>query len=125
MSLVLTYSHSFLLLLSPPLLSLVNIFKEDSNIVHFSNPKVQANISANTFVVTGTSENKKMEELLPGILQHMGSLDGQNLKQMTDRLQKMGGGKGIPGLDQLLQAATAGAAGDDEDDLPDLQEGTF
>jgi nascent polypeptide-associated complex subunit beta len=103
---------------------LVNIFKDDSNIVHFSNPKVQANISANTFVVTGTSENKKMEELLPGILQHMGSLDGQNLKQMTERLQKMGAGKGIPGLDQLLQAA-GGAAAAEDDDLPDLQEGTF
>ena len=103
---------------------LVNIFKDDSNIVHFSNPKVQANISANTFVVTGTSVNKKMEELLPGILQHMGSLDGQNLKQMTERLQKMGAGKGIPGLDQLLQAA-GGAAAAEDDDLPDLQEGTF
>jgi nascent polypeptide-associated complex subunit beta len=107
-----------------PLTFPVNIFKDDSNIVHFSNPKVQANISANTFVVTGTSENKKMEELLPGILQHMGSLDGQNLKQMTERLQKMGAGKGIPGLDQLLQAA-GGAAAAEDDDLPDLQEGTF
>ena len=98
----------------------MNIFKEDTNIIHFSNPKVQACISANTFVVSGSSENKKMEELLPGILQHMGPLDGDNLKQMTERLAKSAGGKSIPGMEQLLKAAGAATA-EDDDDLPDLQ----
>jgi hypothetical protein len=45
----------------------VNIFKDD-DVIHFTNPKVQASIAANTYVISGPSQTKKLQELLPGIL---------------------------------------------------------
>merc|ERR1719471_2378117 len=46
----------------------VNMFTESGSVIHFSSPKVQASVSANTYVIAGHSENKKLEELLPGII---------------------------------------------------------
>merc|ERR1712070_553861 len=37
----------------------VNIFKDD-DVVHFTNPKVQASIAANTYVVSGPSQTKRL-----------------------------------------------------------------
>jgi nascent polypeptide-associated complex subunit beta len=42
----------------------VNIFKDDT-VVHFTNPEVQASIAANTYVISGSAENKKLQDLLP------------------------------------------------------------
>merc|ERR1719453_2604212 len=39
----------------------VNMFKEDGSVLHFSAPKVQASVSANTYVVTGHGEQKRLE----------------------------------------------------------------
>jgi nascent polypeptide-associated complex subunit beta len=36
----------------------VNMFKADGNIIHFRNPRVQASIAANTYVVSGAAETK-------------------------------------------------------------------
>ena len=36
--------------------------------IHFSNPKVQASIAANTYVISGHAETKRLQDLLPGIL---------------------------------------------------------
>merc|ERR1711970_44901 len=44
----------------------VNIFK-DETVIHFTNPKVQASIAANTYVVSGPSQTKKLQDLLPNI----------------------------------------------------------
>jgi nascent polypeptide-associated complex subunit beta len=44
----------------------VNLFKEDGGIIHFKNPQVQASIGANTYVISGNAENKKLQDLLPG-----------------------------------------------------------
>uniref|UniRef100_A0A0C9RV49 Nascent polypeptide-associated complex subunit beta n=1 Tax=Wollemia nobilis TaxID=56998 RepID=A0A0C9RV49_9CONI len=41
-----------------PAIEEVNIFKDDY-VIHFVNPKVQASIGANTWVVSGTSQTKK------------------------------------------------------------------
>merc|ERR1719201_1651922 len=46
----------------------VNMFKEDGSVIHFNAPKVQAAVQANTFVVSGNGEQKRLEELLPGII---------------------------------------------------------
>jgi len=50
----------------------VNMFKEDGNVIHFSAPKVQASIAANTYVISGHAENKQLQELLPGIINQLG-----------------------------------------------------
>ena len=39
--------------------SQVNMIKEDGQVIHFNNPKVQASLAANTFAVTGHAENKR------------------------------------------------------------------
>ncbi len=41
-----------------PAIEEVNLFKEDGGVIHFVNPKVQASIAANTYVVSGNAETK-------------------------------------------------------------------
>jgi len=85
----------------------VNLFKDDGYVIHFSNPKVQASIPANTYVVSGTAENKNLQELLPGIVNQLGR---ENLGDLQKIYQSMSSQGGAP------------AGGDDEDDVPDLVE---
>lgn len=89
----------------------VNIFKDDS-IIHFTSPKVQASIAANTYVVSGPSQTKSwnpsdMQDLFPGLMAQMGPDNYALLKQM----------------EQQLAAGGAGLGGEeDDDDVPDLVE---
>ena len=41
------------------------MIKDDGTVMHFNNPKVQASLAANTFAVTGHTENKRKFTLLP------------------------------------------------------------
>ena len=75
----------------------VNIFKDDV-VTHFTNPKVQASIAANTYVVSGPSQTKKLQDLLPGIINQLGPDNLANLKKIAAQYQ----------------------AGADVDDVPDL-----
>lgn len=38
----------------------VNMIKDDGEVIHFNNPKVQASLSSNTFAVIGHAEIKRM-----------------------------------------------------------------
>lgn len=93
----------------------VNLFKEDGKVIHFVNPKVQASIAANTYIISGVSETKPLQELLPSIVSQLGM---DNLSQLQSMAQAAGAGAG-----GVEAAATAG--GDDDDDVPDLVEGNF
>jgi len=46
----------------------VNLFKEDGSVIHFANPRFQVAGGANMYVVSGKAENKKIQDILPGIL---------------------------------------------------------
>merc|ERR1712070_619742 len=85
----------------------VNIFKGD-DVIHFLNPKVQASIAANTYVVSGPSQTKKLQELLPSIINQLGPDNLANLKKIAEQYQG---------------EAAATADDDDDDDVPDLVEG--
>lgn len=37
----------------------VNMIRDDGTVLHFSNPKVQASLTANTFAITGSCESKR------------------------------------------------------------------
>ena len=93
-----------------PAIEEVNLFKDDGNVIHFRNPKVQASIQSNTYVVSGANETKSLQDLLPGIINQLGP---DNLKHMQQ-------------IAESAQAASAGNAGDDDDsdddDVPDLVE---
>jgi len=91
-----------------PAIEEVNLFKDDGNIIHFANPKVQASIAANTYVVSGACETKKMQDLLPGIISQLGPDNLEHLKKVYASFAAKG-------------AAGAGAAaGADADAVPDL-----
>jgi|Transcript_5146 nascent polypeptide-associated complex subunit beta len=91
----------------------VNLFKEDGKVIHFVNPKVQASIGANTYIISGPSETKPLQELLPSIVSQLGM---DNLSQLQSIAQQAQASGAVP---------TAEAADDDEDDVPDLVEGNF
>jgi len=42
-----------------PAIDEVNLFKDDGTVVHFTKPKVQAEITSNTYVISGHCETKK------------------------------------------------------------------
>ena len=83
-----------------------------------SPPAVQASIQANTYVISGPSQTKKLQELLPGILNQMGPDSLNHLKKMMAQLGGPGGMAGMGGFG----GAGAAADDDDDDDVPDLVE---
>lgn len=96
----------------------VNMIKEDGQVLHFNNPKVQASLAANTFAVTGHAENKQITEMLPGILNQLGAESLSNLKKLATNVTGGGG-------DSLFSGEPKPAAGDideEDDEVPDLVE---
>lgn len=87
----------------------VNIFKDDS-VIHFTNPKVQASMQANTYVVSGPSQTKSIQEMLPSLISQMGG--GASPADMKKIMEQLAAGK-----------AAAAAGGDD--DVPELEGGNF
>merc|ERR1711988_14356 len=87
----------------------VNMFKEDGSVIHFSAPKVQASIAANTYVISGHAENKQLQELLPGIINQLGPDNLMNLKRIAESYN-------------AGAAASGGAAVGGDDDVPDIDE---
>jgi nascent polypeptide-associated complex subunit beta len=95
-----------------PSIEEVNLFHKDGHVIHFNNPKVQASIAANTYVVSGTAEQKKLEDLLPGIITQLGPDNLNDLKKIYQSFTQSA-------------KAGAGAGGKDEDDVPDLVDTNF
>merc|ERR1712146_429940 len=91
-----------------PAIEEVNLFKDNGTVIHFSNPKVQASIAANTYVVSGHAETKKLQDLLPGIINQLGPDNLANLKKIAESYQ--------PGGPPPPNAADE----DDDEDVPDL-----
>jgi nascent polypeptide-associated complex subunit beta len=75
----------------------VNIIKEDS-IINFLNPKVQASIAANTYVVSGASQTKKLQDMLPGIINQLGPDSLNSLRKLAEQYQ---GGMDVEGDDEV------------------------
>jgi len=92
-----------------PAIEEVNLFRKgDDTVIHFNQPRVQASIAANTYVVSGNCETKKVMEMIPNILPQLGPDNLENLKDMANQIQK-------------LQNEAAGGV-DDDDEVPDLVE---
>ena len=87
-----------------PSIEEVNLFKDDGTVVHIMNPKVQASIPANTYVVSGSAETKRLQELLPGIISQIGPDNLSNLKKIAETFS------GTPDAPDNA----------DDDDVPDL-----
>ena len=115
----------------------VNIFKKDGNVIHISTPKsntfnkysivfdqfseiqcllftVQASIPSNTYVISGSTETKKIEELLPGILSQCGE---ESMDYLRAYAESSGATK------QYAQAVDNSIPEEDDDeDMPELVE---
>jgi nascent polypeptide-associated complex subunit beta len=89
----------------------VNMIKDDGQVIHFNNPKVQASLSANTFAITGHAELKQIAEMLPGILNQLGIESLSSLKKLASAVV------GVPDHNQQTSAN-----GDEDDDVPELVE---
>ncbi|KAG1047968.1 hypothetical protein G6F43_009611 [Rhizopus delemar] len=87
----------------------VNMFKEDGKVIHFSNPRVQAAANANTFAIHGRSTEKELAELIPSILNQLGPDSMAALKKLAESFKQ-------------AQGEGAAAAGEDDDEIPDLVE---
>merc|ERR1712205_48210 len=91
---------------SIPAIEEVNLFMDSGEVVHFTNPKVQASIAANTYVIIGVAETKKLQDLFPGILNQVD-------KSVLPSLKKIAESYSPDGDDD---------DGSDDDEIPDLVE---
>ncbi|RWS31498.1 transcription factor BTF3 4-like protein [Leptotrombidium deliense] len=87
----------------------VNMIKDDGTVIHFNNPKVQASLAANTFAITGHAENKRITDMVPGILSQLRAENFTHLKQLANATNA-----GIGDLNNAVGEE------DEEDDVPDL-----
>lgn len=88
----------------------VNMIKEDGQVIHFNNPKVQASLAANTFAITGHAETKQITEMLPGILNQLGAESLSNLKKLATTVSGEANKPTTENIDE------------EEDELPELVE---
>lgn len=86
----------------------VNIFKDDV-VIQFLNPKVQASIAVSTWVVSGSSQTKKLQDILPGIINQLGPDNLDNLRKLAEQFQKQ-----VPGGVAPAGATVAPEEDDDE-----------
>lgn|SRR5574337_330631 len=95
-----------------PAIEEVNIFKDDV-VIQFNNPKVQASIAANTWVVSGSPQTKKLQDILPGIINQLGPDNLDNLRKLAEQFKQQAPGAG----------GDAKNAQEEDDDVPELVEG--
>lgn len=96
----------------------VNMFREDGTVLHFSNPKVQASIASNTYAISGSSDDKRIDEIYPNGVPQPGGMSRAQMKQMQEMAKSMAaGGAGSP-----LPSTIEEVDEEDDDDLPDLVE---
>ncbi|KAM9458108.1 transcription factor BTF3 homolog 4-like isoform 1-T1 [Salvelinus alpinus] len=94
----------------------VNMIKDDSTVIHFNNPKVQASLSANTFAITGHAENKQLTEMLPGILSQLGADSFTSLRKLAEQFPRH------VLDDKSMSISKPGDIEEEDDDVPDLVE---
>ncbi|UJR28366.1 hypothetical protein I4U23_009609 [Adineta vaga] len=92
----------------------VNMFKDNGEVIHFANPKVQASLGSNTYAISGASDTKSLQEMLPTIMSQMGMGTDSGFGGETGR-RKFGARGDQSGNEQ------ASAEADDEE-VPDLVE---
>eukprot|EP01067_Filipodium_phascolosomae_P000717 Filipodium_phascolosomae@DN1529_c0_g1_i1.p1 len=100
----------------------VNIFAEDGTVIQFLNPKVQASIGANTYVVSGQCEKKQLENLLPDILQQLGQ---ENIEHLGRAAQLWNATEAtaanlLTEVDELPRVTPVKEDDNDDDDVPTL-----
>ena len=86
-----------------PAIEEVNMFCADGHVIHFKNPRLQASIPANVFVVSGHNEKKTLPELLPGIASQLGAENLMALKKIAEQAIAAQSGKGGDDVPDLVE----------------------
>ncbi|KAL0903717.1 hypothetical protein M5K25_028114 [Dendrobium thyrsiflorum] len=100
-----------------PAIEEVNIFKDDS-VIQFQNPKVQASIAANTWVISGSPQTKKLQDFLPALISQLGPDNLENIKKLAEQFQKHPRGGTSAAGGAILEE-------EDDEDVPELVGETF
>jgi nascent polypeptide-associated complex subunit beta len=112
------------------------MIKDDGTVIHFTNPKVQASVPANTFAINGSPETKRtfisrfvfillciteITDMLPGILNQLGAESLTHLKRLANNVTTYGA------QSQAMHAAGGGlpGIGEDDDDVPGMLHALF
>ncbi|CAF4328897.1 unnamed protein product [Rotaria socialis] len=90
----------------------VNLFKDNGEVIHFASPKVQASLSSNTFAISGTSDTKSLQDMLPTIMSQMGMTTDLGLA--SDAVRRKIGSQGDQQTGGDGQTGTNEQEGDDE-----------
>ena len=89
----------------------VLLFNDDNSALSFTNPKVQASIAANTYVVSGPSQEKSAQEAMSSMF------NGTSLQQLMAQMGMQGG---LPGMGAMGGGDDEEEDDDDDDDVPEL-----
>ncbi|CAF0936622.1 unnamed protein product [Adineta ricciae] len=91
----------------------VNMFKDNGEVIHFTSPKVQASLGSNTYAISGPSDTKSLQEMLPTIMSQMGiSTDSGSASEAGRRKFGTRGDQSQPGNEP--ESAEA-----DDEEVPD------
>ncbi|XP_076881268.1 nascent polypeptide-associated complex subunit beta-like [Bidens hawaiensis] len=99
---------------SIPQIEEVRLFKDDNKVIQFLNPKVQALVPANTWVVSGTTQVKNLEDFASEVNDLLNQLGANNFKKIAEQLQKGQAGAGEGSMATIQE---------DDDEVPDLVAG--
>ncbi|CAF3545448.1 unnamed protein product [Rotaria sordida] len=100
----------------------VNMFKDNGEVIHFSNPKVQASLSSNTFAISGHSDTKSLQEMLPTIMSQMGMSTDSVLASEAGRRKFPTRTDQQSGNEQTGTTNEQTGADADDEEVPDLVE---
>ena len=81
-----------------PQIEEVNIFYNNGDVTHFATPRMQAALSANTFIVSGPSETKPLQNFLPKIMSHLSPDNVNTLKHLMQAQQAASAASDVPDL---------------------------
>lgn len=63
----------------------VNMFTDKNEVIHFKEPKVHASLQANTYAITGASDKKSLQEMLPKVISQLGSENLMSLRKVMEQ----------------------------------------
>ncbi|KAG5182567.1 NAC domain-containing protein [Tribonema minus] len=100
----------------------VNMFQDNGEVIHFVNPKIQANTQSNLYVISGNCETRKLQDMLPGVASELGPESLATLRAMAMGGANLGGGGGGSGGMHGAGGATIEELDEEDEDAPDLVE---
>ncbi len=86
----------------------INIFTGANEVLHFKHPKLLASAQSNMYVVSGHSEKKTIDEMMPGILEH---LPHQTKLEAYQKVLEMMKAQGLLDKKEGAAAGTEASAG--------------